>query len=124
LNAVASSALAALAVIGMFGACSHGEPQTQVVGGDRQRGRDYIERYGCGSCHVVPGVASARGQVGPPLAGIAGRAYLGGVLPNTPDYMVEWIRRPQKFAPGSAMPDLGVSEAEGRDIAAYLYTLK
>ena len=95
-----------------------------VAGGDEKRGRELVERYGCGGCHVVPGVSNARGQVGPPLEGIATRAYLGGILPNTADNMVAWIRFPQKFAPRTAMPDLGVNEAEGRHIAAYLYTLK
>jgi len=37
--------------------------------------------------------------------------------------MVRWIRGPQRFHPGSAMPDLGVSERDARDIAAYLYAL-
>ena len=76
------------------------------------------------SCHTIPAVTQARGQVGPPLAGIARRAYLGGILPNTPENMVLWLRHPQKVDPKSAMPDLGVSEPEARDMAAYLYTLR
>jgi cytochrome c1 len=38
--------------------------------------------------------------------------------------MVLWLRHPQKVDPKSAMPDLGVSEPEARDMTAYLYTLK
>ena len=49
--------------------------------------------------------------------------YLAGVLSNTPDNMVTWIMHPQQIAPGSAMLELGVSERDARDIAAYLYTL-
>jgi cytochrome c2 len=49
---------------------------------------------------------------------------LGGVLPNSPENMVRWLRAPQQFAPLSAMPDLGVTERDARDIAAYLETLK
>ena len=37
--------------------------------------------------------------------------------------MVTWIMHPQQIAPGSAMLELGVSEHDARDIAAYLYTL-
>jgi cytochrome c2 len=107
-----------------FSACHTQEPQVRVSGGDERRGREFIDRYGCGTCHVVPGIGRAQGQVGPPLAGIARRSYVGGRLPNTPDNIAFFIRQPQKVSPGSAMPDLGVSEPEARDMAAYLYTLK
>lgn len=98
--------------------------QRDMAGGDVRRGLEFIQRYGCGSCHVIPDVPRARGQVGPPLQGIANRAYLGGVLPNTPDNMVLWIRAPRGVEPRTAMPDLGVSEAEARDMTAFLYTLR
>jgi len=94
-----------------------------VPGGDAERGRQLIPQYGCGACHAIPGIDGAKGQVGPPLVGIADRAYLAGVLSNTPDNMVTWIMHPQQIAPGSAMLELGVSERDARDIAAYLYTL-
>jgi cytochrome c len=120
-HAVLVLALMSLAL----GACArHEPPQVLVPGGDERRGRELIDRYGCATCHVVPGIGSARGQVGPPLGGVAQRSYIGGTLPNTPGNMVLFIRHPQKVRPGSAMPDLGVSEPEARDVAAYLYTLK
>lgn len=90
---------------------------------DPQRGRFHIERLGCGSCHRIPGIGSARGEVGPPLDEIAKRAYLAGVLPNHFDNMVRWVLRPQSVAPGSAMPNIPMTDAEAEDIAAYLYTL-
>ena len=112
-----------LAVLWTAAGCSSGErPQPVFANGDAKRGLELIQRYGCGGCHIIPDVPRARGQVGPPLAGIARRAYLGGVLPNTPDNMLLWIRAPQSFEPGTAMPDLGVSESEARDISAYLYS--
>ena len=89
-----------------------------------RRGRELVQTYGCGSCHVIPNVAQARGQVGPPLGGIATRSYLGGVLPNTLQNMALWIREPQKVDPRTAMPNLGVSATEARDITAFLYTLR
>lgn len=94
-----------------------------VPGGDAERGRQLIPQYGCGACHAIPGIDGAKGQVGAPLDGIADRAYLAGVLSNTPNNMVTWIMHPQQIAPGSAMLELGVSERDARDIAAYLYTL-
>lgn len=98
-----------------------GKPRLYVSGSDPTRGAVAIERYGCGGCHVIPGIGSASGRVGPRLDGFAYQGYVGGVLPNTPDNLVSWIVDPQAWSPHSAMPKLGVSEAEARDIAAYLY---
>lgn len=95
-----------------------------MTGGTPARGKEIIRRYGCEACHSIPGVAGARGQVGPPLDGIASRTYLAGRLPNTPENLLRWIRDPQQVEPGTAMPELGVTERDGRDIAAYLYTLR
>ena len=50
--------------------------------------------------------------------------YLAGKLPNQPENMIKWIREPQEVSPGTAMPQLGVTEQDGKDIAAYLYTLR
>jgi cytochrome c len=116
--------LAAVAFAIVSGCAEKADPRIAMTGGDSQRGLESIRRYGCASCHEIPGVTQARGQVGPPLAAIARRAYLGGVLPNTPDNMVLWIRHPQKVEPRTAMPALGVSESEARDMSAYLYTLR
>ena len=46
------------------------------------------------------------------------------MLRNSPANLVRWIRDPQGVVPGNAMPNMGVSDAEARDIAAYLYTLR
>jgi len=95
-----------------------------MTGGDPVHGHDVIRSYGCGSCHVIPGVDGAQGKVGPSLQGIGGRTYLAGKLPNEPANMIKWIRQPQEVSPGTAMPELGVTEQDGKDIAAYLYTLQ
>jgi cytochrome c2 len=95
-----------------------------VAGGDPAKGRQAIEARGCGICHTIPGVPGAKGQVGPPLAGLASRAYLAGRLANTPDNLVRWIQAPSKVNPKTDMPDLGIGEAEARNIAAFLYTVR
>ena len=95
-----------------------------MTGGNPQRGREIIRRYGCESCHSIPGVVGAKGMVGPPLDNIASRSILAGQLSNTPENLMRWIRDPQSVEPGTAMPMLGVTEKDGRDIAAYLYTLR
>lgn len=95
-----------------------------LTGGDPARGPDLMRKYGCQSCHTVPGVVGANGLVGPPLAGIASRSYIAGVLPNAPDNMLAWIRDPKSVDPKTAMPNVGVTPSDARHIAAYLYTLK
>jgi cytochrome c len=92
--------------------------------GNPELGRVAIARYGCGSCHLIPGVRGAEGMVGPPLIQWSRRAYIAGRLPNTPSDLVQWIVAPQAIEPGTAMPMLGVSVNEARNIAAYLYTLR
>jgi cytochrome c oxidase assembly factor CtaG/cytochrome c2 len=98
------------------------EAAAQVVGGDPERGGLAFRRYGCGSCHSIGGVPGAAGLVGPPLGGIGARAYVAGVLTNTPENLTRWIQSPTEVDSLTAMPDLGVTAADARDIAAWLYT--
>ncbi|MFC7517577.1 c-type cytochrome [Herbaspirillum sp. GCM10030257] len=95
----------------------------QIAGGDPKRGKAAVERYGCAACHAIPGSANQGSNVGPPLYKIARRAYVGGVLPNTPDSLIRWLRNPPQVDPRTTMPNLGVSEMDAKDIASYLYTL-
>jgi len=108
----------------LLAACGREEPEGRILaitGGDAVAGKAAIGRLGCGSCHVIPGVERARGMVGPPLTDFAWRAYIAGRAPNTPRNLEAWIRLPDSVEPGTAMPTLGVSQQEARDIAAYLY---
>jgi cytochrome c len=93
-----------------------------ITGGDAARAEVIMRRYGCGGCHTIPGIAGADGQVGPPLSGLIHRVYIGGVATNSSDHLIQWIVAPQRFSSRSAMPATGISEAEARDVAAYLYS--
>jgi cytochrome c len=93
------------------------------TGGDPERGKQTIRQSGCPTCHTIPGVREAKGRIGPPLERFADRVYIAGVLPNTPDNLVAWIRNPPEIDPFTAMPASGLGEAEARGVAAYLYTL-
>ncbi|HTL42851.1 MAG TPA: c-type cytochrome [Vicinamibacterales bacterium] len=95
-----------------------------LTGGDPGKGMVAIDKYGCGGCHTIPGVAGANATVGPPLTNIASRSILGGHLTNTPDNMMRWIKHPQQIDPKNVMPDMGVNDQDARDITAYLYTLR
>jgi len=119
---------AALLAALMIAACSRRsevmEQARTLTGGDPTRGVSAIGRYGCGSCHDIPGIRRATGAVGPPLAGIARRTYLAGHVSNTPQDMMRWIQHPQQLERGTAMPEMNVTDGDARDIAAYLYTLR
>ncbi len=95
-----------------------------LTGGDPAEGKQIIQAYGCGSCHVIPGIAGAKNTVGPSLAEIGEQSFIAGVLQNTPDNMVRWIQDPQKVDSLSAMPNLGLTEGQARHVAAYLYKVQ
>jgi putative membrane protein len=94
-----------------------------LFGGSPARGATLIGEFGCGACHTIPGIHGADGLVGPPLDHMGKRVYVAGVLRNTPDNMMAWLRDPQRVVPNNAMPDLGLNEQQARDIAAYLFAL-
>jgi cytochrome c2 len=96
----------------------------QLVHGNPALGPDKIRKYGCYSCHTIAGVTGANGLVGPPLTGIRERVFIAGELPNTPENITNWIQHPRQFEPHTAMPEMGVTDQDSRDIAAYLYTLQ
>ena len=91
--------------------------------GSPDRGRILVSQYGCPACHTVTS-ADAKGLVGPPLTGFANRSYIAGRFPNEPIDMQQWLQHPQAMKPGTSMPDLGVTERDAYDIAAYLATLR
>jgi len=90
-------------------------------GGNPGQGALLVGRFSCGACHEIAGVEGAIGQVGPPLSTFGERTMIAGVLPNTPENLVRWLRHPQSVVPGNAMPDVGLTDAQARDVAAWLY---
>ena len=91
---------------------------------DVERGKRAMLQYACVACHQIPGVTGAEVRVGPPLHGVGSRKVIGGVLDNTPENMAQWLRSPPGHAPGTAMPALGVTTRDARDMAAFLATLR
>jgi mono/diheme cytochrome c family protein len=90
---------------------------------DAQRGKKALEQYACVTCHEIPWVVGSNSPVGPPLAHIAKRTFIAGVLPNNTENMTRWLIAPQEVKPGTAMPDLHLRVRDAKDIAAYLATL-
>lgn len=117
--------IAAIAAAVAVAGCNRADDRLeQLAGGRPDRGLAVMRKYGCNTCHTIPGMNGADGLVGPPLAGIAQRVYLGGVARNTPRNMVKWIENPKQFDPKTAMPNVGATHRDAVDIASYLYTLK
>jgi cytochrome c2 len=114
--------LSALLVLGGCEEAGVGSRFTDL--GDPENGARYIVQAGCGSCHVIPGIDGAEGLVGPPLNHMGRRIFVAGLLRNTPENMMTWLRNPQQIVPGNAMPDMGLTAEQARDITAYLYTLE
>lgn len=120
---------ALLSIIGFFAlaGCDAGKakrPYIVSTMGNAEHGKQLMLDYGCGACHMVPGVHAARGLVGPPLFYFGERTMIAGELPNTPKNLAQWIQHPKSVEPKTAMPDLGLTEDQADDIAAYLYTLR
>jgi cytochrome c1 len=110
-----------LVILLLVGCRDFNRVEKEVPGGDVEAGREALRAYGCSACHVIPGVATVS-HVGPPLEEYAERHYIAGNLPNTAENLVHWIQNPQAFEPGTAMPNLNVSENDARNMAAYLYS--
>lgn len=94
------------------------------VDGDPDEGREAIIEHGCGSCHTIPGIPGADALVGPPLEAWSGRAFVAGILPNDPDNLARFLADPDEVRPGTAMPDLALTEEDIAAIVAYLFTLE
>jgi mono/diheme cytochrome c family protein len=125
------AALLALPVLAavVIGAAQYGQSQYEkasvariITGGDPARAPWLLTKYGCGGCHTIGGVPGADGRVGPPLQELFERLYIGGTAENKVENLIAWITDATRFSPHTAMPPTGVTVAEARDIAAYLYT--
>ncbi|HEX9235630.1 MAG TPA: c-type cytochrome [Actinomycetota bacterium] len=121
----------ALALAGFLGAGAVGCSSTPsiesppiVPGGNPSLGAALIAHYGCGSCHIIPGIPRADGLVGPPLIHFGRRQIIAGEIPNNADNLISWIVDPQAIEPKTAMPNLHVTQQQARDIAAYLLQLQ
>jgi cytochrome c oxidase subunit 2 len=91
--------------------------------GEAAEGKAIYARSACVGCHTIQGVSV--GVLGPDLTHFGSRTTLGaGLLPNTPDNLVAWLRDPAALKPAVKMPDLGLGEPEARALAAYLLSLK
>ncbi len=94
----------------------------QATGGANvAAGKAAIEKYGCNACHIIPGIEGQRGMAGPSLEHLKSHPLLAGKLPNNAETLTKWMQNPPAMDPQSAMPNLGVTPDDARDITAYLF---
>jgi mono/diheme cytochrome c family protein len=117
-------ALAAGLFAALYGCTNSDGYQPTIEGGDPKRGRVAVAELECGACHIIPGVPGAVGRVGPPLNEYARNVYIAGNYPNVPSILIQFVRDAPSLAPQTAMPAIEMSEAQSRDIAAFLYSLQ
>ncbi|QGZ67051.1 cytochrome c oxidase subunit II (plasmid) [Paraburkholderia acidisoli] len=90
---------------------------TDAIRGERV----FLDR--CAGCHTVRG-SDATGVQAPDLTHLLSRRLIAaGALPNSPHNVMDWIAHAQEIKPQALMPDIALSPADGRDLAAYLATL-
>ncbi|WP_411881660.1 c-type cytochrome [Polaromonas sp. YR568] len=99
-------------------------PRPSAARADPLLGQRLITQYQCGSCHAIPGVAAARGRLGPSLQAFGKRSYIAGRVPNSADALAQWLVAPASLVPDTTMPSMGVSQEEARHMAAYLGQLE
>lgn len=116
--------LVAVLSSGCVGGRTLATPHPPDTGGSASAGKQLIAERGCGKCHTIPGISNAKGVVGPPLNAMGRRSYIAGIFPNTPQNMIQWVMSPKSMKPKTAMPSMGLSEQQAKDVAAYLYTLR
>ncbi|HWR15930.1 MAG TPA: c-type cytochrome [Terriglobales bacterium] len=116
-----------LMAVALLLACDPARPNRQSeiarnTGGNAKAGKEKMRAYGCPACHTIPGI-QGNALVGPPLISWSKRVYIAGEVPNTPSNLMKWIQHPTSIEPKTAMPEMGVTDQDSRDIAAYLYSL-
>jgi len=79
------------------------------------QGRVLLSRYGCVRCHAVrlpDGSAMKASDVPPPLTHIADK--------TSREWIYAWLKDPASYSASATMPNFHLSDADARDISAFL----
>jgi cytochrome c oxidase subunit II len=92
---------------------------------ETKAGKELFTSLPCAGCHTIQGTI-ARGKVGPDLTHLASQKSIAGGLLSPVDEanLSRWLQNPPAVKPGTAMPNLGLSAEQVRDLVSYLLTLK
>ncbi len=97
---------------------------------EQEAGQKVFMNKGCVACHTINGVAelapgSRSRTSGPNLTHVGSRDFIAAhTLKNTPENIARWVKNPQEVKPGALMSNLGLSDQEAKDVAAFLSNLK
>ncbi|MBM3217518.1 MAG: cytochrome c oxidase subunit II [Candidatus Rokubacteria bacterium] len=98
-------------------------PAVEPAGEPATTGKALFAASACVGCHTVRGVSA--GTLGPDLTHFGSRTTLGaGMLPNTPQNLVAWVRDAPALKPGAKMPPFRLTDEQARALAAYLLALQ
>lgn len=100
------------------------EPTTDLAAKGKQ-----VFNTVCTACHTVDGTKRSPNTGAPNLAYMGARTSIGGgVLKNTPENLLQWLRDPQSVKPGAKMTvsvKLGsITEDDAKALVEYLESLK
>ncbi|RMF93541.1 MAG: hypothetical protein D6736_01615, partial [Nitrospinota bacterium] len=81
-------------------------------GGDAENGKAIFESIGCLGCHAINGKG---GTFGPDLGQVGSKVNA--------QWLFNWIKDPRRYDPHTKMPRLPLTDAQIRDVVAYLASL-
>lgn len=100
-------------------------PAGAAPAGAPKTAEQLFQEKGCFACHVIPGVPTAVGKIGPSLQALMSRATIAaGKLPNTPENLRKWIKNPRAVKADTVMAPLPMTDQELDAIVAFLVKLK
>jgi cytochrome c oxidase subunit 2 len=98
-------------------------PAAEPSGDIAAAGKALFAASACVGCHTIRGVSA--GTLGPDLTHFGSRRTLaGGMLPNVPEHLGEWVRNAPGLKPGVKMPPFPFTDEQVRALTTYLSGLK
>ncbi len=95
-----------------------------TANGDAIKGKELVSSLGCLACHsdkaagamdrekISSSLQTLRSQFGPNLNGLGSK--------TSPEWIVQWLKNPSHYDPGTKMPNMKITDQEAVDIARYL----
>jgi cytochrome c oxidase subunit 2 len=97
------------------------KPQAAPADPAYAAGEKLFMAKGCVGCHSLQAVNAPKGMIGPNLANVGARSFIGaGSFKNTDENLARWIQDPQAMKKGVLMPNLGVTPDEAKSLVAFL----